>query len=555
MNEGQAPHEAAMERLRRERDEYGRTLSELNARFDEKIEELSLVRQVGDDLGASLDLGTVCGRAVELIHEAVNPENCSLMLSVPGGRGLLLSAARGAFDERTMVVETAAEEPRFVGMGTSGAGLGIAGLVAQSREAIRLDDAPNDPRFLKLPSSPVSPVSLLCLPLTVRDRIVGVINLSDSAKGVFEPRHERLLAIIANSVAMAADNARLFSEVSRSREALAHENRTLREALAERSGMPGLVGSSRAFRAALQLAEKVADTAASVLITGESGTGKEVIARTIHHLSPRRERVLVAVNCAALPESLLEAELFGIERGVATGVDARVGTFERADGGTLFLDEIGDMAPATQARVLRVLQERQITRVGGRKPINVDVRIVAATHRDLPLEMKAGRFREDLFYRLKVVTIHLPPLRDRREDIVPLAHHFSSRHSARHGRPDRPLSRAAARALLAHRWPGNVRELEHAMEQAVLVADGAELEPHDLGLSLVNPNGPSGVRVELPDHLEDFHHTVGEVTEVAERRLIERALDAAGGNRTHAAKALGVARRTLLYKLKRHGIT
>jgi DNA-binding NtrC family response regulator len=248
---------------------------------------------------------------------------------------------------------------------------------------------------------------------------------------------------------------------------------------------------------------------------------------------------------------LLEAELFGIERGVATGVDARAGTFERADGGTLFLDEIGDMAPATQARVLRVLQERQVVRVGARKPLDVDVRLVAATHRDLPAEIKATRFREDLYYRLKVVTLHLPPLRDRREDLIPLAMHFMARFSARHGRPERPLSRAAARALLAHRWPGNVRELEHALEQAVLVAEGQEVEPVDLGLSTVNA---SGVRVDLPDHLEDLQETVGEVTEVAERRLIERALAAVGGNRTQAARALGVSRRTLLYKLKRLGI-
>jgi transcriptional regulator with GAF, ATPase, and Fis domain len=531
------------ERLRRERDAYARAVGDIQGRFDEKVEELSLVRQVGDALGESLDLGTVCRRAVDLIHENLSPENCSVMLVTPSG--LVLGAGKGAYDDEPTVIEVAAEHPRFT------LGEGIAGIVAATRKFIRLDDAPSDPRFVARPESTVVPTSLLCLPLTVRDRVVGVINLSDSLPGAFEPRHERLLAIIANTVGMAAENARLFSEVSRSREALANENKNLRQALAERTTAPGLVGASRAFLAAVSLAERVADTTANVLITGESGTGKEVIARSIHQRSARKDKTFVAINCAALPESLLEAELFGIERGVATGVDARAGTFERADGGTLFLDEIGDMAPTTQARVLRVLQERQVVRVGGRKPLDIDVRIVAATHRDLPAEIKAGRFREDLYYRLKVVTIHLPPLRERREDLVPLAMHFIARFASRHNRPERALSRTAARALLAHRWPGNVRELEHTIEQAVLVADAAEIEPGDLGLTAVNP---AGVRLDMPEHLEDLPATVGEVTEIAERQMIERALAAADGNRTHAARALGVSRRTLLYKLKRLGI-
>ncbi|MCK6569919.1 sigma 54-interacting transcriptional regulator [Myxococcota bacterium] len=542
-DDGRDAPEVDVQRLKRERDAYAQAVGELQARFDEKVEELSLVRQVGDALGSSLDLGTVCRQTVDLIHEAVSPENCSVMLVANGG--LVLGAARGAYDDAATVFEIAAEHPRFA------PGEGIAGAVAATRKPIRLDEAPADARYVDRPDSPVSPMSLLCLPLTVRDRVVGVINLSDSLPGAFEPRHERLLAIIANSVGMAAENARLFSEISRSREALAHENRNLRQALAERVAGAGLVGTSRAFIAAVQLAERVADTSANVLITGESGTGKEVIARSIHQRSLRKDKPFVAINCAALPDSLLEAELFGIDRGVATGVDARAGTFERADGGTLFLDEIGDMAATTQARVLRVLQERQVSRVGGRKPIDVDVRIVAATHRDLPAEIKGGRFREDLYYRLKVVTIHLPPLRERREDLVPLAMHFIARFASRHGRPERPLSRSAARALLGHRWPGNVRELEHAIEQAVLIADGGEIEPDDLGLSVVDERG---VRLEMPDTVDDLPTTVGEVTDIAERRLIERALEAADGNRTHAARALGISRRTLLYKLKKLGL-
>jgi len=309
--------------LRRERDDLARMVGDLNARFEEKVEELSLVRQVGDALGASLDFGTVCGRTVDLIHEALAPESCSIFIvsedaaGVP--QGLVLAAGRSADDDAARVFEVAAEQPRFR------MGEGIAGQVAQSRRAIRLGRAGDDPRFVPRLGAPHDTQSLLCLPLLVRDRVVGVINLSDSAPDAFEPRHERLLAIIANAVAMAAENARLFSAVSRSREALANENRSLRQALAERTAPSGLVGASPAFRAAIQLVEKVADTTASVLITGESGTGKEMIARTIHQLSARRERTFVAITVRRCPRACSRRS-----SSVSNGVWRRASTRGRA---------------------------------------------------------------------------------------------------------------------------------------------------------------------------------------------------------------------------------
>ena len=532
------------ERLRRERDQYARSLAELTDRFSQKVEELSLVRQVGDALGASLDLPTVCGRTVDLLQEALSPENCSVMLMRPDG-SLVTVAARGAFDENARTYEPSARTPTFA------IGEGIAGIAAQSRKVIRLGDATLDPRFKRRPGAVVRPRSLVSIPLASRDQVIGVINLSDSVPDAFEPRHERVLAIIGNAVAIAVENARLFSELSRSREALANENQSLKRQLSDRFSFGGLVGTSPAFRSVLQLAEKVSNTSASVLITGDSGTGKELIAKTLHHNSERSGGPFVAINCAALPESLLEAELFGIERGVATGVDARPGTFERASGGTLFLDEIGDMAVSVQAKLLRVIQERQVVRVGGMKPTAVDVRLVAATHRALGEEIAAGRFREDLFYRLKVVTISLPPLRERRADIVPLAEFFLARFMARHQRPDKVLSQAAVRAILAHPWPGNVRQLEHAIEQAVLVADGDEIEVEDLGLEVALP---SGIRVEIPETIADLPTIMDEVQAMVERTVIGRALSEAGGNRTRAAENLGLARRTLLYKLQKLGL-
>ncbi len=539
---------AEAERLRRERGQLVRSLGELTEKYEEKVEELSLVRMVGDALGSSLDLRTVCGATVDILQEQVGPESCSIMLLDRDG-ALVLAAARGAFDDAAATFEIAAQAP------TLAPGQGIAGAAVAERRIVRVDDVEDDDRFVPRDdrSDAAEIRSLLCLPLIARDRVVGVINLSDSVPDAFHEDHERILAIIANTLSMAVENARLFDEVSRSREALANENQTLRRQLQGRTALEGLVGQSPAFRRVLQLVEKVADTRATVLITGESGTGKEVIARTLHQggAIDGDESPFVAINCAALPESLLEAELFGIERGVATGVDARIGTFERASGGTLFLDEIGDMAPAVQAKVLRVIQERQVVRVGASKPIPVDVRLVAATHQDLDRAIAEGRFRQDLYYRLKVITIHIPPLRERREDVLPLAEHFLARFTARHDRPQRPIGRAAARALLAHRWPGNVRELEHAVEQAVLLADDGEIRPGDLGLQAASADG---IRVELPLDVHDFGEVMDDVQALAERTLIARALDAHDNNRTHAARALGLSRRALIYKVQRYGL-
>ena len=527
------------ERWKRERDHYARAVTDLTERFDEKVEELSLIRTVGDALGTSLDVRTTCARCVDLLQEALAPENCSIMLLDDDG-DLILTAARGAFDQEARTYEFLAQPRSFK------AGEGLAGQAVSAGRVVRVDDAPQEEAFVVRTDSEVQPRSLLCLPLLVRGSVIGVINLSDSVPGAFELRHERILALIANSVAIGVQNALLFSEVSRSRRA-SPTRTVLKRQLSDRFSLGELVGGSPRFRAALQLVEKVADTTANVLITGESGTGKDVVARTLHHNSRRRAEPMIAINCAALPESLLEAELFGIERGVATGVDARLGTFEAANGGTLFLDEVGDMSPKVQAGLLRVLQERKVTRVGGRDPIDVDVRLVAATNRSLVRAIEDGRFREDLFYRLKTVTIELPPLRERREDIIPLANHFIARY-ARHERPDRFLGRAAARALLDHGWPGNVRELEHLMEQSILIADTNEIQPADLGLDLVSHHQ---VRLDIPDHMAELKVVMSEVELLAERQLIGRALEQTGGNRTRAARLLGISRRSLLYKLGR----
>jgi two-component system, NtrC family, response regulator AtoC len=330
------------------------------------------------------------------------------------------------------------------------------------------------------------------------------------------------------------------------RERLRQEVAGLRAQLAAGSAERGLVAESHAMRQALELVARVAEHNTTVLITGESGTGKEVIARAIHRASPRATKAFVGINCAAIPEALLESELFGHVRGAFTGASGdKTGLFEHANGGTLLLDEIGELSTGLQAKLLRVLQEGEIRRVGDTKPRRVDARVLAATARDLEAEVDAGRFREDLFYRLHVVAIALPPLRERQEDIAPLARHFVARLAQRFGKP-LALSEAAIAWLETQPWRGNVRELENAIERAGVLSSKAVLEPADIqgaplpSRSAALPGADSG--------------TLREVVEAAERRAIMAALEATGGNRRAAAKQLAVSLRTLFYKMERYGV-
>jgi two-component system NtrC family response regulator len=302
----------------------------------------------------------------------------------------------------------------------------------------------------------------------------------------------------------------------------------------------GLVGSSEAMRAVQKAIGMLADSEATTLITGETGTGKELVARAIHAHGVRRAKPFVAVNCAAIPAELLESELFGHKRGAFTGaISDRTGAFRDAGGGTLFLDEIGDMDAAMQAKILRALQEREVTPVGGR-PTLVDVRVIAATHRDLRALVREGRFREDLFYRLHVVPIELPPLRERLADIVPLAEFFLARVGKR-------LGADAAARLLTHSWPGNVRELKNAMERAVVLVRGDVVKADDLSF-IAAGKPPDSVAIEWPD--EDIPSAIARL----EAMLIRRALMRSDGNRAEAARALGIHRQLLYAKMKRYGL-
>ncbi|MFL5458847.1 MAG: sigma-54-dependent transcriptional regulator, partial [Myxococcales bacterium] len=333
---------------------------------------------------------------------------------------------------------------------------------------------------------------------------------------------------------------------------LVREAASLRERVRERFRLEGMVGESPELAAVYNVVRQAAPTKATVLILGESGTGKELIAQALHELSPRKDKPFVKVSCAALSETLLESELFGHERGSFTGaVGRKEGRFELADGGTLFLDEIGEISPSIQTKLLRVLQEKELQRVGGEETLKVDVRVVAATNRDLKTEVQKGRFREDLFYRLHIVPLSIPPLRERPEDIPALARHFVLRFAARMNRAASGISEPAMRALQRYPWPGNVRELENAVEQSLVFSEGPELAEEDLPAFL---RGPAAHKTAGALPVVQGDRSLPEILEDLERQLIQRAYDRTGGVKTETARALGIKTSALYYKLEKYGI-
>jgi DNA-binding NtrC family response regulator len=330
------------------------------------------------------------------------------------------------------------------------------------------------------------------------------------------------------------------------RERLLAENRYLHAELEGRYDFSGIVGSSPSMQQVYEMASSVAVSNANVLITGESGTGKELLARSIHYSSLRKEKPFVVLNCAAISEGVLESELFGHEKGAFSGaLDTRKGRFERADQGTLFIDEVAEMSMSAQVKLLRVIQEHEFERVGGNKTISVDVRIVAATNKVLEDQVKEGKFREDLYYRLNVVNINVPPLRSRREDIEPLSRHFLEKYTGETGKKITDLAPRALSCLLAHDWPGNVRELQNAIERAVVLSKSSVLTPRDFPQGL---QGDDQICLQIPEK----GGSLTEILEDLERQLILQTLQREEGSQTRAADTLGIKRTTLRYKMEKY---
>ncbi|HYK90221.1 MAG TPA: sigma 54-interacting transcriptional regulator [Acidobacteriota bacterium] len=423
-------------------------------------------------------------------------------------------------------------------------GQGVIGWVAQTGEGVIVQDVSKDPRFFSGIDAETGfrTKSLLCSPLRQRGQIIGaieVLNMADP-QGLGKEDLD-LLTVFGGLAGTAIDRARLFAATS-------HANVAFQELVQDRYRF--IVGSSKAIQSIVRLARTVAPANTTILILGESGTGKEVLARAIHQWSARADHPFIAVNCVALTPELIESELFGHERGSFTGaVGRKIGKFELAQGGTLFLDEIGELRPKLQTKLLRVLQDKEFQRVGGTKDIRVDVRIIAATNRDIQEAIRSGDFREDLYYRLNVVSITMPPLRERKEDIPGLVHHFIDRYCREVKRSGLDISPEAMNLLASSFWRGNVRELQNSIERAVVLCSAPVLTEADFPAELREGSSAAG-----PSPAMDLSLPMAEAVDQFKRALVRRSLEKSGGNQAEAARLLGLQRANLSRLMKSLGL-
>ncbi len=431
---------------------------------------------------------------------------------------------------------------------------GVAGWAMRNNCPAIINDVSQDHRFYDglNRKEEFTTRSMICVPLRTRKGFLGVLYALNKESGAFTEREEKILEIISGTIAVSLENARLYGELKDHVNALEREKRLLQSQMRVQSGFSTIIGSSRAMRCMFDLMEKVLDTTTTVLIQGETGTGKELIAKVIHYNGPLKDKPFVAENCGALPENLLESELFGHVRGAFTGAVAdKKGLFEIADGGTIFLDEIGEMSPMMQVKLLRVLQEGQFRRVGGDRTRRVNVRVIASTNRDLKAEISRGQFRQDLYYRINIFQITPPPLRERKEDILALANHFLGKYALKNNKPIPTLTPQAVDLLMRFDWPGNVRELENEMERAMtMAAGGATISPEFLSDKLREQSRQeafNGVSMLGPQTLKDK-------VRLLEMQMIGEALVNHEGNQSQAAKALGLSRQGLINKIAAYNI-
>jgi len=436
--------------------------------------------------------------------------------------------------------------------------LGVAGSVAMTGQTINVADAYEHPLFYKEVDLQTGyrTQTLLAVPLrNLKGEIIGIGEAINKAEGRFTDEDATTLQALAARVTEAIEDMpfreRLF------RELLVHD-RSGEEDNGTLFATQKIVGMSHKIAAIIRLIDQIRESSVDVLIQGEMGTGKELIARALHENSPRAHRPFVALNCAALPDNLVEAELFGIEKGVATGVDRRTGKFEAANGGTLFLDEIGDLSLNAQAKILRVLQERAVDRLGGGKPVSIDVRVIAATNKNFDAAFKERTFREDLYYRLKVIQIQMPPLREIPEDIPQLANHFLSKHCKSMNIEPKAFAPGALEALVRYPWPGNARQLENEVKRLIASVRGKAINEDHLDPALRTAEVPvqepsASDRAPAPE--ASGSHSLPVAVEALERRMIEEALRQTAGNKQKAAQVLGLSRQGLIKKLKRLGLS
>jgi Nif-specific regulatory protein len=496
---------------------------------------LPLVYELGRVIASDRDIHEIMSVAVKVIIDNL-PETKRVVLSVIdcGSGSVFIENSWGLSDE---------ERAR----GVYRLGEGVTGSVAQTGEAVIVPRIADEPEFLNRTQSRSDAergkLAFICVPIKIGHEVLGTLSTdrsSDEERHLVEDRE--LLTVVAT---MLAQSVLLYRARSVENMELRAENRRLQDELAQLQRPGSIVGNSRPMKSVYALVRKVASTRAPVLLLGESGTGKELVASELHLASSRADKSLVKLNCAAIPESLAESELFGHEKGAFTGADRRrVGRFEEAEGGTLFLDEVGELSLGVQAKFLRALQEGEFERVGGTETLKVDVRVIAATNRDLATRVSSGEFREDLYYRLNVFPILLPPLRERGSDILLLADYFVEKYSKRLGKAVRRISTPAIDALMAYHWPGNVRELENVIERAIILSDDGVIHSYHLPPTLQSSES-SGTR---------FHGSLEERLAEVELELIVDALKDSRGNMAEAARSLGVSERVMALRVKSRSI-
>ena len=497
--------------------------------------ELHAILDVSRVLTASFDLRNNLQEAMQILASQLEMQRGCVFLLESASRALNIVAAHGLSREE-------------IKRGRYFSGEGIVGQVLEGRAPMFIPNIGTEPKFLNKTASRLdkSGISFLCIPILFEDSPLGVISVDriySEAHGSVDD-DLRVLQIVSSFI---AQFVKLYEHFQRKEMELGQ----LRQQLTERFNLPNIIGESRGLQRVLKSIKKVAATDTTVLLLGESGTGKELIAQTLHYQSSRGVNSFVAVNLAALPENLIEAELFGVERGAFTGATARrVGRFESAHRGTLFLDEIGELPLASQVKLLRVLQERNFERIGSSRSQSVDVRVVAATNRDLESEVHRGNFREDLYWRLNVVPIVLPPLRARREDIPLLAAHYLKKFNQAYGQSVR-IADAALQALIRYNWPGNVRELANTIERFVIMADKEWVGREDLPANLTHArdNGPS-----MPTLSNANSDSLNQEVKELEKKRIIKALRENSFIQNRASLALGITPRQLGYRIKKYQI-
>ncbi|MBN1506974.1 MAG: sigma 54-interacting transcriptional regulator [Sedimentisphaerales bacterium] len=496
--------------------------------------EVQLLSDMAKAFAESLDLEETLKSILKSLDTRLSWQRGTITLLDPETETIHIKVAHGLSE-------------RSKSLGTYKVGEGITGRVVQTGESIVVPDIAKDPRFLHRTRSrrveDRRKTAFFCVPIKLEGRTVGTLSVDrQTARGDGFDASLHLLNIISTMVAQAV---KLNKLVESQRKSLEDENLRLRRELKTRFAVHNMVGTSNSMQEVYRLVEQVADSNATVLIRGESGTGKDLVAHAIHYNSLRAEKPFIKVNCTAMPETLLESELFGHEKGAFTGAaERKLGRFERAHGGTIFLDEIGDFPTTLQVKLLRVIQFREFERVGGTETIQANVRIIVATHKNLEKEIQDGDFREDLYYRINVFPIFLPPLRERKDDIMLLADHFLERYSAENGKRITRISTPAIEMLTRYHWPGNIRELENCIERAVLLCEDDVIRSEHL---------PPSLQMIRKDDTS-VRPSFTEIIANKERELIVDALKKCGGQQRRAAQELGITERILGYKIKKYGI-